>query len=93
MTRALRALVLATLALLLVTACGSSDDGGSASSGGTVKLTFWTHTHPPMIDLNKKLVSEYEAKHPNVKISYEQIPNTEFATKMLTRSATAQGPT
>ena len=47
MPRALRALVLATFALLLVTACGSSDDSGGGS--GTVKLTFWTHTHPPMI--------------------------------------------
>ena len=90
MTRASRALVLATLALLLVTACGSSDDGGGGSK--TVKLTFWTHTHPPMIELNKKLISEYEAKHPNVKIAYEQIPNTEFATKMLTALSNGSGP-
>jgi multiple sugar transport system substrate-binding protein len=90
MPRALRALVLATFALLLVTACGSSDDSGGGS--GTVKLTFWTHTHPPMIDLNKKLISEYEAKHPNVKIAYEQIPNTEFATKMLTALSNGSGP-
>jgi len=90
MTRASRALVLATLALLLVTACGSSDDSGGGSK--TVKLTFWTHTHPPMIELNKKLISEYEAKHPNVKIAYEQIPNTEFATKMLTALSNGSGP-
>jgi multiple sugar transport system substrate-binding protein len=90
MPRALRALVLATFALLLATACGSSDDSGGGS--GTVELTFWTHTHPPMIDLNKTLISEYEAKHPNVKISYEQIPNTEFATKMLTALSNGSGP-
>jgi multiple sugar transport system substrate-binding protein len=92
MTRAPRALVLATVALLLVTGCGSSDDDSGGGGSGPVKLTFWTHTHPPMIELNKKLIAEYEAKHPNVKISYEQIPNTEFGTKMLTALSNGSGP-
>lgn len=69
-----------------VAACGSDDAGD-----GKVKLTFWTHTHPPMIDLNKKLISEYEAKN-NVTIEYQQIPNTEFGTKMLTSLSTGSGP-
>ncbi|MEV4539545.1 extracellular solute-binding protein [Asanoa sp. NPDC049518] len=55
-------------------------------------LTFWTHTHPPMIDLNKKLIAEYESKNPNVKIEYQTIPNTEFNTKMLTSLSTGSGP-
>jgi multiple sugar transport system substrate-binding protein len=67
-------------------ACGSDDAGD-----GTVTLTFWTHTHPPMIDLNKALIAEYEAKN-NVKIEYQQIPNTEFGTKMLTSLSTGSGP-
>jgi multiple sugar transport system substrate-binding protein len=92
MTRALRAALVATAALLVATACGSSSSDKSAGGAETVKLTFWTHTHPPMIELNKKLISEYEAKHPNVKISYEQIPNTEFGTKMLTALSNGSGP-
>jgi ABC-type glycerol-3-phosphate transport system substrate-binding protein len=91
MTRVLRTLVLASAALLLTTACGSSGGGGDGGKE-TVQLTFWTHTHPPMIDLNKTLIGEYEAKHPNVKIKYEQIPNTEFATKMLTALSNGSGP-
>jgi multiple sugar transport system substrate-binding protein len=85
----------AVLLLAALAACGSdgsSGDGGDGGDGGTVELTFWTHTHPPMIELNKKLIAEYEAKHPNVKISYEQIPNTEFGTKMLTALSNGSGP-
>jgi ABC-type glycerol-3-phosphate transport system substrate-binding protein len=93
MKRSLRSTAAAAVALLTVAAlaaCGSDDSSGTG--GGSVELTFWTHTHPPMIELNKKLVSEYEAKHPNVKIKYEQIPNTEFGTKMLTSLSNGSGP-
>jgi multiple sugar transport system substrate-binding protein len=96
MTRRLRTAAAATAAVLLLAAlaaCGSDDDAsGDGGDGGTVELTYWTHTHPPMIELNKKLISEYEAKHPNVKIDYEQIPNTEFGTKMLTALSNGSGP-
>ncbi|SDL40475.1 extracellular solute-binding protein [Nonomuraea jiangxiensis] len=72
-----------------VAACGG---GGGGSGDGTVTLTFWTHTHPPMIELNKKLIAEYEARNPKVKIEYQTIPNTEFGTKMLTSLSTGSGP-
>ncbi|GII66151.1 ABC transporter substrate-binding protein [Sphaerisporangium krabiense] len=77
----------------MTAACGGGDGGGGdGASTGTVKLSFWTHTHPPMIDLNKKLIAEYEKSHPNVKIEYQTIPNTEFGTKMLTSLSTGAGP-
>jgi ABC-type glycerol-3-phosphate transport system substrate-binding protein len=93
MKRSLRTGGAAALVLLLLAAlaaCGSDDS--SKEGGGTVELTFWTHTHPPMIELNKELIKEYEAKHPNVKIKYETIPNTEFGTKMLTALSNGSGP-
>ncbi|MFC4950459.1 ABC transporter substrate-binding protein [Pseudonocardia sp. GCM10023141] len=85
----------AALALAAVAACGSggSATGSAPAAGdGPVTLTFWTHTHPPMVELNKKIISEYEAQHPNVKIEYQTVPNTEFATKMLTALSTGAGP-
>src|SRR5689334_15959953 len=82
----------AALALCVVgvamTACGS----GSNGSGDKVHLTFWTHTHRAMIGLNKELVSEYEKAHANVTIDYQQIPNTDFNTKMLTSLSNGSGP-
>ncbi len=71
-------------------ACGNDDDGDAGD--GNVTITFWTHTHPPMIELNEKLIAEYESKNPNVKIEYQTIPNTEFGTKMLTSLSTGAGP-
>ncbi|MFG1705062.1 extracellular solute-binding protein [Nonomuraea sp. M3C6] len=85
--------LLAITAVLISTASGVAACGSGGGSGdGTVTLTFWTHTHPPMIDLNKKLIAEYEAKNPKVKIEYQTIPNTEFGTKMLTSLSTGAGP-
>lgn len=74
-------------ALLLTAACG----GGAGGSGDT-EIVFWTHTHPPMVDLNKKLISEYEEANPGVTIKYETIPNNEFGTKMLTALSSGGGP-
>ncbi|MBF8192206.1 extracellular solute-binding protein [Nonomuraea sp. K274] len=84
--------LLAITAVLISAAGGVAACGGGGSGDGTVTLTFWTHTHPPMIDLNKKLIAEYEAKNPKVKIEYQTIPNTEFGTKMLTSLSTGAGP-
>src|SRR5690349_17421233 len=82
------ALCLVGLVGAAVTACSS----GSKSGGGKVHLTFWTHTHPPMIALNKQLIAEYEKANPNVTIDYQQIPNTDFNTKMLTSLSNGSGP-
>ena len=95
MNRALRtmlAAITAVLMLVAIAACGSGDSKKADAAGDRVTLTFWTHTHPPMIELNKKLIKEYEAKHANVTIKYEQIPNTEFGTKMLTALSNRSGP-
>ena len=85
------------VAALLVAASMSACSSSSGSKGGTgsgkkVHLTFWTHTHPPMITLNKALIKEYETAHPNVQIDYQQIPNTDFNTKMLTALSNGSGP-
>lgn len=73
------------VALSLTAACG--DNGG----GGSDELTIWTHTHPPMVDEFKKLIADYE-KENDISISYQQIPNTEFGTKMLTALSNGTGP-
>ncbi len=62
----------------------------SAQEQTTIK--FWTHTHPPMVDLNNSLVEQFMAENPDIKVEYEIIPNNEFATKMLTSMGTGTGP-
>jgi ABC-type glycerol-3-phosphate transport system substrate-binding protein len=55
-------------------------------------LTFWTHTHPPMVDLNKELIAEFEKQNPDIDIQYTAIPNSDFFTKMLAAMSTGTGP-
>jgi multiple sugar transport system substrate-binding protein len=65
---------------------------GTARAQDKVTIKFWTHTHPPMVDLNKKLIEEFQAANPNIEVQYDIIPNNEFATKMLTSMGTGTGP-
>jgi multiple sugar transport system substrate-binding protein len=83
-----RHLVASILLLAAAAACGNNNAG----TDGKVTLTFWSHTHPPMVDLNKKLVAEYEKQNTNVTVKYETIPNDQFGTKMLTSLSNGSGP-
>jgi multiple sugar transport system substrate-binding protein len=65
---------------------------GRASAQDKVTIKFWTHTHPPMVDLNKALIEQFQQDNPNIEVQYDIIPNNEFATKMLTSMGTGTGP-
>jgi ABC-type glycerol-3-phosphate transport system substrate-binding protein len=65
---------------------------GTARAQDKVTIKFWTHTHPPMVDLNKALIEEFQAANPDIEVQYDIIPNNEFATKMLTSMGTGTGP-
>ncbi|HZV50682.1 MAG TPA: extracellular solute-binding protein [Candidatus Dormibacteraeota bacterium] len=73
----------------LLDACSGQAAGGSSAK---VTISLWTHTHPPMIQLMKTLIKEYEARHEGVTIDYQQIPNNEFGPKMLTALSSGSGP-
>lgn len=88
--RRLSAASISAALVVVAAACGS--DSSDQAGGGNVELQFWTHTHPPMVELNEKLIAEFEEEHPNITIDYQTIPNTEFGTKMLTSLSTGAGP-
>lgn len=77
--------VLLLLSLLLMSA-------GLVAGQEPVTLTFWFHTHPPMVELNEQLIAEYMEANPNVTIEYEVIPNNQFFEKMLVSMSTGVGP-
>ncbi|MFO8154546.1 MAG: extracellular solute-binding protein [Thiohalospira sp.] len=64
---------------------------GTAALAQTT-VTFWTHTHPPMVDLNETLIAEYEAQNPDVDIEYQVIPNNQFFEQMIVALSTGTGP-
>lgn len=86
--RRITAAAVVVAGLTLLAACA----GGTTAPGGPTTITFWTHTHPPMIEVYQKLITEYEAEHPGIKIDYQTIPNNEFGTKMLTSLSNGTGP-
>jgi multiple sugar transport system substrate-binding protein len=74
-------------------ALGAAKHGiGTARAQDKVTVKFWTHTHPPMVDLNNALIEQFQAENPDIEIQYDIIPNNEFATKMLTSMGTGTGP-
>ena len=84
--------ILAVSTALLIatglTACGGSGSGsgsGSASDGGTVSMTFW---HNSTTGDGKAYwaatVADFEAAHPNVKISIQAIQNEDMDGKLQT---------
>ena len=57
-----------------------------------VTLKVWMHEHPPRIAIDKEVVAEFEKAHPNIKIDYQVIGASEYATKLLTAFASGAGP-
>lgn len=86
LTRTMAGLATAALAATALVGCSSPSDGG------TTTISFWTHTHPPMIAVYEDLIKQYEAANPGIKIDYQTIPNNEFNTKMLTSLSNGSGP-
>lgn len=87
-TKRLIAVASATaLAVTVLTSCSSN--GGEADE---ITLTFWTHTHPPMVEVMEDLIAQYEDQNPDIKIDYQTIPNADFNTKMLTDLSNGSGP-
>jgi multiple sugar transport system substrate-binding protein len=90
--RRLEAALLAA-AIGAVPLAGASASASDLSHSATkVTLTFWTHTDPPMVSVDSKLIAEYERQNPNVKINTTTIPNVSFFTKMLVSMTTGSGP-
>jgi multiple sugar transport system substrate-binding protein len=90
MNRIAKIAAAAVVAALAAVSLGGCAGGGA--SGGDITISFWTHTHPPMIAVFKDLIAKYEKANPGITIDYQQIPNTEFATKMLTALSSGSGP-
>ena len=83
---------IAVLAAATLTAGLAACSTGGGGEAGTTTISFWTHTHPPMIEVYEDLIAQYEEANPNITIDYQTIPNNEFNTKMLTSLSNGSGP-
>ncbi|GAV16012.1 sugar ABC transporter periplasmic protein [Paenibacillus sp. NAIST15-1] len=87
----------------LLAACGSdsSSNKGAASSGNNdsekpaeqVTVEFWTISlQPTFNDYFNKLIADYEAKNPNVKIDWKDYPYDAVLNKLMTNIAGGNAP-
>ncbi len=84
------------LAAVTLIALASATLGGAAqsrvSAADQVTVTYWTHVNAPAQTVEKKLIAEYEAANPNVKINYVVIDFNSLPTKLTTALAGGAGP-
>ncbi|MEV8358138.1 ABC transporter substrate-binding protein [Microbacterium sp. NPDC076895] len=75
----------ATAGLLVLAGCS----GSSPSESSPVEVTVWHYWDGTNADTFDSMVDEYNAEHPDVKISTSNVPNADFLTK-LRASATSK---
>lgn len=83
---------------MLLSACtmpaAAPTGGGAAPAAGgeTIELLYMTHNHAQSIPVNEAIIAEFEATHPNVKITFDNAPHSNFEQKVLTAFAGGTGP-
>jgi multiple sugar transport system substrate-binding protein len=95
-----RTALIATLAAivpLVLGACGSSGSGsgesGSSGDGGPqVTISYWQYTYATKVTEIKKLIKEFEAKNPNIKVQAEDYPHDQFQNKVFAAQKAGTGP-
>jgi ABC-type glycerol-3-phosphate transport system substrate-binding protein len=88
--RALAGLACAAATVLLVSACGNSGGGGSAS--GPVGLTVWTGFTGGDKPGYDQIVQDWNTAHPDVKVTMTVQPWDTIQTKLPSAWLTGQGP-
>lgn len=92
-------LALLIVGAMLLSACtmpaAAPADGGAAApaaSGETIELLYMTHNHTQSIPVNEAIIAEFQESHPNVKITFDNSPHSNYEQKILTAFAGGQGP-
>ncbi|MCB9159790.1 MAG: ABC transporter substrate-binding protein [Caldilineaceae bacterium] len=83
---------------LLFTACAApvaapaGGDAGAADSGAPIELLYMTHNHAQSIPVNEAIIAEFQESHPNVTITFDNAPHSNYEQKVLTAFAGGEGP-
>ncbi len=86
-----RSLAAVTLLSLAAATLGSTAHSRVAAAAQTT-VTYWTHVNAPAQKVEKKLISQFEAKNPSIKINYVVVDFNSLPTKLTTALAGGAGP-
>lgn len=76
------AVAILAVATLVLTGCSASNNGGGNGSG-PIRLNYWSEDDSgPPLAMDKKLVAEFNAAHPDIQIVFRSISNASFFTVM-----------
>ena len=79
------------LLLLLLAGCGGSGSGGGDTEDGDIVLTFWSHIDVGWNPQQDKIIAEFEAENPGIKIKRESFPYDDFESKTQTSLISKSG--
>ncbi|MBE6831606.1 MAG: sugar ABC transporter substrate-binding protein, partial [Ruminococcaceae bacterium] len=73
------------LAASLLTGCGApaanSDSSAAGKSGATTTITLWSHIDENWNPAQDKMIADFEAANPDIKVVRESFPYDEFESK------------
>jgi multiple sugar transport system substrate-binding protein len=79
-----------TFALALTAAgCGGGDGGGSDAASATGPIKIWLSNNPEEIAWGKEMVGAWNAKHPDQKITAQEIPAGKTSEEVIGAAITA----
>ncbi|MFD0712520.1 ABC transporter substrate-binding protein [Paenibacillus sp. GCM10027626] len=79
--------------LLLASACSSKDGSGSGNGGKEEQVTITHYTiDSPDRTFVEKLIPDFEAKHPNIKVKVTKAPYEQFDSKLQSSIAAKNSP-
>jgi multiple sugar transport system substrate-binding protein len=86
-----RSLAAVTLLSLAAATFVGADHAHVAAANQTT-VTYWTHVNAPAQKVERKLISQFEAQNPSIKINYVVVDFNSLPTKLTTALAGGAGP-
>ncbi|MBE2236613.1 MAG: extracellular solute-binding protein [Caldilineaceae bacterium] len=83
---------MALSACTLPAAAPAGAGGESAAGDQPIELLYMTHNHAQSIPVNEAAIAEFQESHPNVTITFDNAPHSNYEQKILTAFAGGEGP-
>jgi ABC-type glycerol-3-phosphate transport system substrate-binding protein len=65
-----------------------------AAAQDSITIKFWSHDYPPREQIDREIIAQFEADHPEIKVEYTIGPgdDTLYVPQLLTALSSGEGP-